>query len=99
MVKHVLLIKLRDMKTPEQKQAIMVEIKEKLMGLKALVPAIHSIDVRLNQNPRETYDICLISEHNDWDALEAYRVDPHHVEVANFIALYRESRACADFEI
>lgn len=99
MVKHVLLFKLRDMESQEQKQAIMVEIKNKLEGLKELVSAIHSIEVHLNQNPKETYDICLISEHLDWDALEAYRVNPHHVEVASFIAQYRESRACADFEI
>ncbi|MEG1616474.1 MAG: Dabb family protein [Bacteroidales bacterium] len=97
MIKHVLLFKLREMETPELKMEIMLEIKTRLEGLKAVIPAIHSIEVGINANPKESYDIALISEHQDWDALATYRDDPHHVAVAQFIAQYREERACADF--
>lgn len=97
MVKHVLIFKLKPMDSAEAKMEIMLEIKRKLEGLKALVPAILSIEVGINQNPKEEWDITLISEHADWDGLAAYRDDPHHVSVAQFIAQYRESRACVDF--
>ena len=98
MVKHVLLFKLRDMDSPEEKMRIMLEIKSKLEGLKELIPAILSIEVGINQNPKESFDIALITTHADWEGLSAYRDDPKHVAVAQFIGQYRESRSCADFE-
>lgn len=97
MVKHVLLFKLKEMNSPEEKMKIMEEIKSKLLNLKSLIPAILSIEVGINSNPKESYDIALISEHKDWDGLAEYRDDPNHVAVAQFIAQYREARACADF--
>ncbi|MEG1585526.1 MAG: Dabb family protein [Bacteroidales bacterium] len=97
MIKHVLLFKLREMESSKEKMCIMLEIKQKLEGLKEVVPAILSIEVGINENPKENYDIALISTHADWDGLAAYREDPHHVEVAQFIAKYREARSCVDF--
>ena len=98
MVKHVLLFKLRNIGSVEEKQNVMLQIKEKLEGLKEVIPAIKSIEVGLNQNPNESFDIALITTHDDWDGLAAYRDDPQHVAVAQFIGQYRESRSCADFE-
>lgn len=98
MVKHVLLFKLRDMSTPAEKMEVMQEIKRRLEGLKETVPAIETIEVGINANPKEEFDIALVSTHADWDALAAYRDDPNHVEVARFIGQYREARSCADFE-
>ncbi|MGL4292930.1 MAG: Dabb family protein [Bacteroidales bacterium] len=98
MIKHVLLFKLQEMNSPEEKMAIMVEIKQKLEALKDVIPAILSIEVGINANPKEEYDIALISTHADWDGLAKYRDDPKHVEVAQFIGKYRLSRSCADFE-
>ena len=98
MVKHVLLFKLREMNSPEKKMAIMKDIKSQLLALKDVVTAISKIDVGINQNPKENYDIALISEHKDWDALAEYRDHPAHQKVAKFIAEYREARSCADYE-
>ena len=97
MVKHVLLFKLKQMESADVKMQIMQEIKSKLLGLKEVVPAIESIEVGINENPNESFDIALVSTHKDWDALRSYRDDPNHVAVAKFIAGYREERACADF--
>ena len=98
MIKHVLLFKLREMESAQEKQAVMEEIKRRLESLTAVVPSIKSMEVGLNQNPREQFDIALITTHDDWDGLYAYRDHPAHVEVAQFIAQHRESRSCADFE-
>lgn len=98
MVKHVLLFKLRDFASAEEKQDIMQQIKEKLEGLQAVIPAIKSMEVGLNQNPNEVFDIALITTHEDWNGLAEYRDDPNHVAVAQFIGQYRDSRSCADFE-
>lgn len=99
MIKHVLLFKLREMESAEAKQAVMQEIKRRLEGLVGVVPSIRSMEVGLNQNPRETFDIALTTTHDDWDGLFAYRDHPAHVEVAKFIGEHRESRSCADYEI
>ena len=85
------------MESVETKKEIMELIKSKLLALKLMVPAIETIEVGINENPSESFDIALISTHKDWDALKEYRDDPNHVEVAKFIGQYREERACADF--
>ena len=86
------------MNTAEEKMEIMQTIKNKLLALKETVPAILKIEVGINQNPKEDFDIALISEHADWNGLAEYRDHPDHQEVAKFIALYREARSCADYE-
>ena len=85
------------MDSQEEKMQIMLEIKSKLLALKDMIPAIKTIEVGINENPNESFDIALISEHENWDALKTYRDDPNHVAVAQFIGKYREERACADF--
>ena len=62
MVKHVLLFKLKQMESAEVKMQIMQEIKSKLLGLKEVVPAIESIEVGINENPNESFDIAQIGK-------------------------------------
>ncbi len=97
MVRHVLLFKLKEME-PKQKAEVANEIKSRLLALKDTVSAISKIEVGVNQNPAEAFDIALITEHKDWAELAEYRDHPDHVAVAKFIGQYRAERSCADYE-
>lgn len=97
MVRHVLLFKLKEME-PQEKAHIANEIKSRLLALKVTVSAIAKIEVGINQNPAEAFDIALVSEHKDWNALAEYRDHPDHQAVAKFIGQYREERSCVDYE-
>lgn len=45
------------------------------------------------------YDLCLYSSFESRDDLQAYQVDPAHVEVAKFIGSVAVERAVVDYEI
>lgn len=45
------------------------------------------------------YDVCLISIHEDRQALEAYQAFPAHLEMKKRIAAVRKERASCDFEL
>ncbi|MDO5570282.1 MAG: Dabb family protein [Bacteroidales bacterium] len=98
MIKHVLLFKLREMETPEEKNKVVKTIKQRLEALKNVVPSLVKIEVGLNENPLESFDIALITEHNDWQGLYDYRDHPEHVEVSKYIKANVSQRCCADFE-
>ena len=46
-----------------------------------------------------SYDLIYISEFDSLEALEAYRVHPEHVKVAEFIKNVRVAQAVTDTEI
>ena len=57
MIKHIVMFKLKEFATPAEKEAKMVEIKEKLEALKDKIDVLHKIEVNFNCNPAETWDL------------------------------------------
>ncbi len=98
MVKHVVLFKLIPFEEAAQKQAILVEIKTKLEALLTIIPELETIEVGLNANANESFDIALITTHRDFDGLKAYATHPEHVKVGQLIGQYKAERSCVDFE-
>jgi hypothetical protein len=43
--------------------------------------------------------MCLISDHESWDALDVYATHPAHLAVAGRVAENTVERAGADFEV
>ena len=79
MIKHVVMWK---MKESEQ----LGKMKEKLESLEESVEEVESLEVGINFNDStRAYDIVLIVEFSDKDALASYQKDPKHLEVANFV--------------
>ena len=62
MVKHIVLFKLRDDVSVEKKLVVMNSFKEAIEALPAKISVIRKIEVGLNMNPGETWNIALYSE-------------------------------------
>lgn len=100
MVRHIVMFKLKEFKTPEEKQSKMTEIKEKLEALKSKIDVLKMIRVDFNCNPDETWDLILTTELASLDDVRTYANHPEHVAVAkNIIGPVKADRACVDYEI
>lgn len=100
MVKHIILWKLKEELSEEQKAAVKAEIKEGLEGLAGKVPGLLDIKVNINPLPSSNMDLMLDSTLESFDALKAYAVHPAHVAVADGkVRPYTCGRYCLDFEI
>lgn len=98
MIKHVVLFKLKEFNSPSEKLNKMKQIQMGLVNLKAIIPEILSIEVGLNKNPKEKFDISLITTHNKMEDLSTYANHPQHLSVSKIIREVLEDRSCVDFE-
>ena len=83
MVKHLILWKLKDELTTEEKQKIKEEIKTGLEGLQGKIPGLAEIKVQIEGLESSNADLMLDSTFTDEEALKGYSVHPAHVEVAD----------------
>jgi hypothetical protein len=97
MVKHIVLFKLKEFSSKEEKSRKINQIKLGLLNLKTIIPELHSIEVAINENPKEQYDIALTTTHHSKDDLQAYAVHPSHQAVSQIVREVLESRACVDY--
>lgn len=100
MVRHIILWKLRDELSAEEKQTVKQDIKEGLEGLLGQVPGLMeikvSIDGRLDSS---NADVMLDSVLESPEALKAYATHPAHVTVADGkVRPYTAVRTCLDYE-
>lgn len=99
MVKHIILWKLKEEYTEEQKAEIKKGIKEGLEGLKGKIPGLIDVKVNINGLPSSTVDLMLDTSFESKEALKDYSVHPEHVAVANSkVRPYTSIRSCLDFE-
>lgn len=98
MVKHIVLFKLKEEIPAAQKEEAMRRFKEAIEALPAVIPFIRRIEVGLNINPAEAWNIALYSEFDTLDDVKAYAVHPAHVAAGKLLAEVKESRACTDYE-
>lgn len=99
MVKHIVLFKLKDEASVDEKLAAMHNFKEAIEALPAKISVIRKIEVGLNINPGETWNIALYSEFDTLDDVKFYATHPDHVAAGKLIANVKESRACVDYEV
>ncbi len=100
MVKHIILWKLKDEYTPEQKDEICAGIKEGLEGLVGKVPGLVEVHVQTEKLETSTVDVMLDCTLESFEALKAYAVHPEHVAVADSkVRPFTAVRSCIDFEI
>ena len=101
MVKHIILWKLREDLSAEEKISVKAGIKAGLEGLQGVVPGLLSIQVQTNGVlPTSNADVMLDCTLESADALKGYAQHPAHVEVANTkVRPYTAVRTCLDFEV
>lgn len=98
MVKHIVLFKLKEELPATEKQAVMNQFKEAIEALPAKISVIRKIEVGLNVNPAEAWDIALYSEFDSLEDVKTYAVHPNHVAAGKLLADVKLNRACVDYE-
>lgn len=99
MVKHIVLFKLKDQVPSEEKLRVMNLFKEAIEALPVKIPVIRKIEVGLNMNPAESWNIALYSEFDTLEDVKYYATHPDHVAAGKILAETKESRACVDYEV
>jgi len=99
MVKHIVIFKLKDGLSFEEKGKIMNDFKRGIEALPAVIPTIRAIHVGLNINADEACDICLESAFNTIEEVRSYSAHPAHQAVAGALKPYIAVRSCVDFEV
>ena len=98
MVKHIVLFKLKDEVSESEKLTVMRKFKAAIEALPAKIPVIRKIEVGLNINPAESWNIALNSEFDTLEDVNTYATHPDHVAAGKLLAETKESRACVDYE-
>ncbi len=100
MVKHVILWKLKEELSAEEKEQIKADIKEGLEALTGRIPGLVEIRVNTCGLPSSNADLMLDSTFTDEAALKGYAVHPAHVAVADGkVRPYTAIRYCMDYEV
>lgn len=99
MVKHIVLFQLKEELPAEVKLEAMTSFKQAIEALPAKIPFIRKVEVGLNINPAETWEIALYSEFDSLDDVKAYAVHPEHVAAAKILAEVKKNRSCVDYEV
>ena len=99
MIRHVVSFKLAA--TDDTERAEQVEtIARGLRSLPASIPEILRMEVGSNVlRPGANFDLVLIADYEDADALARYQVHPDHKVVASYIHSVVAERSAVDFEV
>lgn len=98
MLHHVILWKIKEEYSEEEKKQIAAGVKKGLEGLPSSVPSIQKIRVVTDKLPSSTCDVMLDSWFADEAGLKSYATHPAHVAVANeFVRPFMEVRMCMDY--
>ncbi|MDE5674053.1 MAG: Dabb family protein [Muribaculaceae bacterium] len=97
MVKHIVTFKFKG--SDEQRQNVARQFAEALIALPDQIEELKSIEVGINQNPKETWDLVLTATAESLEDVAKYSAHPAHVAAVQIIAPYKEDRACVDYTI
>lgn len=95
MIKHIVTFKLKG--TSEQRLEAATNFKNALMALPSQIDCLKSMEVGINCNPAEKWDLVLTALVENMDDLERYANHPLHLQAAAIIKDCKEDRACVDY--
>lgn len=97
MIKHIVLFRFQNI---EDKEIKLNQIKKELEELPGIISELKEIQVGINVNPAEKWDLSLEALVANLHDLDVYANHPAHQQIVkNRIAPIKEDRACVDFEI
>jgi len=98
-IRHVVSWKLATA-VPGERAEQSAAIKRGLESLPASIPEILALEVGVNAlNPDANFDVVLISDFADADAIARYVAHPEHEKVAAYIRSVVSGRSAVDFEV
>ena len=99
MVRHLILWKLKESLTADEKHTVLLDMKEHLEGLVGRVPGLVSLKIVINEMESSNADVMLDSVLESEDALKGYQSHPDHVAVANtYVRPFTDVRMCLDYK-
>lgn len=97
MVKHIVTFKLTG--SAEERSAVAQSFKDALEKLPSQIEVLRSIEVGINENPAESWDVVLTAVVDKMSDVDVYAKHPAHVAAAGLLAGHKADRACVDYEI
>lgn len=95
MVRHIVTFKLSG--SPEERRMVAERFRDALLALPEKIDVLNSMEVGINENPSEEWDVVLTAVVPDMQSVEVYAKHPAHVAAASLIAGHKEARACVDY--
>ncbi len=98
MVRHIVMIKLKEIPAAFERQNAINQIKAGLEALPNKIKEIKNYEVGININPNPAaYEIVLISEFESFNDLNIYREHPEHIKVLDLINKYKDNSVFNDY--
>jgi len=99
MINHVVLFKLKEFESEDEKAVVRNKIKNALLSLKEKIDELKYIEVGLNhQLNSDSFDICLITHFETLEDLSSYKFHPEHINILELVKANVSDRAAVDFE-
>ncbi|MBD5367321.1 MAG: Dabb family protein [Bacteroides sp.] len=95
MVKHIVTFKLTG--TPQERLDVATQFKNALDKLPEQIDVLRSIEVGINANPAESWDVVLTAIVDKMEDVDVYAKHPAHVAAAGLLAGHKADRACVDY--
>ncbi len=95
MVKHIVSFKLSG--TDAERREVAEKFKAALLALPEQIAVLRSMEVGINENPAEQWDVVLVAVVDTMADVEVYAKHPAHVAAAALLAGHKADRACVDF--
>lgn len=73
------------------------KFKEALLALPSQIACLKAIEVGINDNPAEQWDVVLTATLPTMADVDVYAKHPAHVAAAAILADVKEQRACVDY--
>ena len=96
MVRHIVTFKLKG--TREERMRVASAFRDALLELPAVIDCLQSMEVGINENPAEDWDVVLTAVVPTMEDVAVYANHPAHVAAAGLLAGHKDSRACVDYE-
>ena len=96
MIKHIVTFKLKG--TPAERHETASKFRDALMALPGKIEVLKSMEVGINSNPAEDWDVVLTAVVPTMADVAVYATHPDHVAAAAIVGPFKEARACVDYE-
>ena len=97
MTKHIVMFKLQG--SDELRREMALKFKQALDALPEQIDVLQSIEVAINENPAEDWDIVLTAIVPTLNDVAVYAKHPAHVAAAAIIKDVKQARACVDYNL
>lgn len=83
--------------TDEERRQVATAFRDALLALPSQIDVLHSMEVGINENPSESWDVVLTAIVDTMDDVAVYANHPAHLAAASLLAGHKADRACVDY--